>query len=623
MKNIKWIGLILALLLAVGIFPMTAVPAFADGSSLPPPTITIPTMWCGSTYGPHGIINYPVTISGASVYDLRYTTLLEKKEDGYLGYDVLSYNRTYNGGNAAFIEISLYYPNYISFQPSEIPVINGSIVAYDYNDDNPNDDLTGLTIVLQTKVKHIPGEAVNPDEPAGTTQPVYCAVCGRTFSGKPGAPASLFTLSVPTLLGGTEYRGYTGPDPSGAPVSLSGDGYELYESAFVYPYANPSVPSGYYYQMYSFSTGCGGELYIKVIVTGPSAPRAKCDFTVKGASLITFQVMNTPSNQPTRTEIILGTKAKHDYGSWEIVQEPTATEPGSRQRICNYCGHVQTQELLPFGITKQPAKVTAEAGGTASFSVTATGTDLTYQWQYSKDNGSTWIDCKSAGHDSDTFSFTATASMNGRLYRCKVADAYNSEISNSAKLTVSAGKPEITTQPKAQSVTANKTAKFSVTATGSNLTYQWQYSKDGGSTWTDCTSANHDKATFSFTAKASMSGRFYRCKVSNSAGSVTSAKAKLTVAGAKPEITAQPKAQSVTANNTAKFSITATGSGLTYQWQYSKDNGSTWIDCTSANHDKATFSFTAKSGMNGRLYRCVVTNASGKATSSTAKLTVK
>jgi hypothetical protein len=120
-----------------------------------------------------------------------------------------------------------------------------------------------------------------------------------------------------------------------------------------------------------------------------------------------------------------------------------------------------------------------------------------------------------------------------------------------------------------------------------------------------------------------MNGRLYRCKVADKYSEATSNSAKLTVTAGKPVITKQPAALSVTANTASQFSVTATGSDLTYQWQYSKDNGSTWIDCTSANHDKATFSFTAKSGMNGRLYRCVVTNASGKATSSTAKLTVK
>ncbi len=281
-------------------------------------------------------------------------------------------------------------------------------------------------------------------------------------------------------------------------------------------------------------------------------------------------------------------------------------------------------KLRVVGFKAVPEDQTAEPDAKVTFQVSASGSPA-YQWQYSKDDGSTWTDCSSTGYNKAAFTFTARASMDGRLYRCIISKGNTIAMtSEAARLTVSgSSKPVISTQPGNKTVAANKSVTFTVAATGSNLTYQWQYSKNNGSSWIDCTSGGYNTKSFSFTAKESMNGRLYRCKVSNSSGSVTSNSAKLTISGVKPAITSQPANKTVTAGKTAKFTVAAAGTGLTYQWYYSKDNGATWTKCSSAGSDSATFSFKATASMSGRLYRCKVTNSSGSVTSSTAKLTVK
>ena len=89
--------------------------------------------------------------------------------------------------------------------------------------------------------------------------------------------------------------------------------------------------------------------------------------------------------------------------------------------------------------------------------------------------------------------------------------------------------PTITKQPEAQSVTVGQTATFTITANGSEpLSYQWQQSTDNGQSWTDISEAK--AATYTTVATTtSMNGYQYRCVVSNSAGSVTSDAATLTV----------------------------------------------------------------------------------------------
>ena len=88
--------------------------------------------------------------------------------------------------------------------------------------------------------------------------------------------------------------------------------------------------------------------------------------------------------------------------------------------------------------------------------------------------------------------------------------------------------PTITTQPQDVEVKENETANFTVEATGTDLSYQWQQSTDKGSNWTNIASATSDTYTTGKTTM-DMSGTQYRCVVKNSIDEVTSDTATLTV----------------------------------------------------------------------------------------------
>ena len=87
--------------------------------------------------------------------------------------------------------------------------------------------------------------------------------------------------------------------------------------------------------------------------------------------------------------------------------------------------------------------------------------------------------------------------------------------------------PVITANPTSQTVTEGEAAEFSVAATGENSSYQWQQNADGDG-WVDIPGATGASYTTEATT-TSMSDYQYRCVVSNSAGSVTSSAATLTV----------------------------------------------------------------------------------------------
>lgn len=89
--------------------------------------------------------------------------------------------------------------------------------------------------------------------------------------------------------------------------------------------------------------------------------------------------------------------------------------------------------------------------------------------------------------------------------------------------------PQITTQPSSVTVTAPVTATFTVAASGSPTpSYQWQSALAGSSTFTAISGATAASYTTGATSTGT-SGTQYRCVASNSAGSVTSTTATLTV----------------------------------------------------------------------------------------------
>src|SRR5205814_2105573 len=102
------------------------------------------------------------------------------------------------------------------------------------------------------------------------------------------------------------------------------------------------------------------------------------------------------------------------------------------------------------------------------------------------------------------------------------------------------------------------------------------------------------------------------------AGCSSSLAATLTVNAAPvaPTITRQPASQTVTAGQTAAFTVTATGTApLSYQWQ---KNGTAIGAATAASY--TTPATTAAD--NGDQFTVVVSNAGGSVTSNAASLTV-
>ncbi len=139
------------------------------------------------------------------------------------------------------------------------------------------------------------------------------------------------------------------------------------------------------------------------------------------------------------------------------------------------------------------------------------------------------------------------------------------------------------------------------------LTYQWM--KNG----VDIAGATKNAYTIP-PALVADNGSLFSVKVSNPGGTVTSTSAKLTVR-IPPAITTQPADKTVAAGTTAKFSVTATGTNLSYQW---RKNG---VNISGATKSSYTTPATVKAD-SGSLFSVIVSNATGSVTSNSALLTV-
>ncbi len=353
-------------------------------------------------------------------------------------------------------------------------------------------------------------------------------------------------------------------------------------------------------------------------------------------------VKSTVTNLLTVTAAVFdgqGTKltsaTAHPYAkSYDLSKLNTSAllaelEPGSYIYKITGKNKKGTQTLLeePFtvkneqpGILQQPQNVDTTEGGSVTFTVTASGSGLTYQWQVLEAGSSTWKNSPATGNTTATLTVPATLSRNGYKYRCIVKSGSTSVTSSAATLTVTA-EVKITAQPQSVNTTEGGNVTFRVTASGQNLTYQWQVCEAGKTAWKDSPATGNKTATLTVPATLSRSGYKYRCIVKSGSTSVTSSAATLTVTpGVK--ITAQPQSVSTKAGGSVTFAVTASGSNLTYQWQVCEAGKTAWKDSPADGNKTSTLIVPATASRNSYKYRCIVKSVNTQVISAAATLTV-
>jgi hypothetical protein len=263
---------------------------------------------------------------------------------------------------------------------------------------------------------------------------------------------------------------------------------------------------------------------------------------------------------------------------------------------------------------------------TTSGTWTGSPTGYAYQWQYSRDTGATWLDVSGA----TTTVFQESSTFQGALVRARVT-ASNSTGATSVTSTPAGPIAAVVAAPTNTALPQiNGTAQVGQTLTATNgtwtdsptgYTYQWQLSSDGGTTWTSVSGAT--SATVS--ESSAFQGALVRVNVSatNAGGTTTIASpavgpvAALVVApvtSSLPQVNGTLRVgQYLSATN---GTWTGSPTGYAYQWQYSRDNGATWLDVSGA----TTTVFQESSTFQDTLIRARITatNSAGSTTAASA-----
>ncbi|MBS1602430.1 MAG: T9SS type A sorting domain-containing protein [Bacteroidetes bacterium] len=293
-----------------------------------------------------------------------------------------------------------------------------------------------------------------------------------------------------------------------------------------------------------------------------------------------------------------------------------------------------------------PVSVYICTGTNISFTVTATGATVSYQWQESLDAGATWhnlIENSTAGANPAYGIYTGTtgpkltitsapSTMNGHKYQALVAINGGSPVASSpGTLNVGPG-ADLDAHTTTNCPTLSNTINNGGTA---GATYTWQVSSNSGSTWTNLV-AGTDPTGVAYTINASsmvisslsnaIDGYQYRYIANDGAGCIITSAATTQKVPVLATFTLPP-AGSITANAGDAVSIPVTVTGgtapFTYQWQVAVGTGA-WSNILTSNtaYTGATTSILGIPSVNSSTYnnkyRVLVKNNPGGCTAGSA-----
>lgn len=267
--------------------------------------------------------------------------------------------------------------------------------------------------------------------------------------------------------------------------------------------------------------------------------------------------------------------------------------------VCSpFLGYAQCGTIT---ISKQPSASVICAGSTTTFSVSATGTGLNYQWrQWGADISESAV---FSGTKTATLTIkNAPSTLNNNAYSVIISSNCTFVQSIEAFLTVKTP-PAITSQPSDNVGCLGGKAEFGVVANGELLNYQWKV--NGTDITTNSTYAGATSGNMTINAVSNtMNGNTYSVAISNGcAPSIVSTTAKFSVSPTvTPTITISTASSTTLCGGTPvtlKAEISDGGSPPKFQWRINAAN--TGTDASS---------FTTSALANGDVVTCVLTSNS-------------
>lgn len=390
----------------------------------------------------------------------------------------------------------------------------------------------------------------------------------------------------------------------------------------------------------------------RCVVAGTCTPS-----TVSNPATLTVNALTVINTQPLSTTLCAGSVATFSVGAtagginyqWQVnsgagftnisntapyvgmqsgtltINNTPASFNGNTYRcvVGSICGPTLTSSSVTLTVNTAPAVVTAPIASTVcegtgtSFAVTATGTSIGYQWQLN--TGSGFTNLSNTGVYTGTTTnilniSTTTAAMNGYNYRVAISGTCAPVAMATAQLNVNTA-PVINLQPTSLSVCNGTNATFNINASGSGITYQWQVNSGAGFSNIANGGVYNGATTQSLGLTApptTMSGYTYRCIISGTCPStLTSNVVTLTILGL-PTVVSQPSSTTTCAGSNTVFTVGATGSGLSYQWQVNTGTGFNNLQGSTlyGGHNAASLTiYNTLTTYAGYQYRCVVSGS--------------
>jgi hypothetical protein len=440
-----------------------------------------------------------------------------------------------------------------------------------------------------------------------------------TISGQGSVPAQGFTFSNPQpataicgsattlsiLVGTTGGGGFSGPislsatgQPAGTTVEFStnpvmaGSGVTVTLNNI-----NQLVAGTYTITLVGTSAGVTSQtinlLYVITQGAAPVISTSPQDATICVGATASFTVAaNNGTYQWQQRGSTTGTWA-NIAGSTSItysIANAALSLSGSQYRcvVTSNCG-VSTSDIATLTVNaattifQQPASQTICAGSATTFSITAGGLNLNYQWQINTGTGFTNMlnDANYNGTATNSLSVTNSAlSFSGNQYRCVVTGTCGSGINSSAATLTVHAPPTITRSPLQAEVCERTPASFGIAVNSiPPAIFQWQLSTNGGSSWNDISGATSFSLSLA-TTTSSMNNNRYRCLVSTttcpsliaSTPTTLLVRAIPTVGLSAQPLTALLPGQTTTLTATPS---STTGGVITTQWNFNGQASST------------------------------------------------
>ncbi|WP_313804342.1 GEVED domain-containing protein [Flavobacterium sp.] len=275
------------------------------------------------------------------------------------------------------------------------------------------------------------------------------------------------------------------------------------------------------------------------------------------------------------------------------------------------CETISTTVILTVNplpaITTQPVNTTICTVGTGNFSVVATGNGLTYQWRRGITNLSD--NAVFSGTNSDILTITnPTTGDAANNYNVVVSNVEGCSVTSANRTLTVNVTPTINVQPVSPAPVCEGQGTRTITINATGVTsYRWR--KNGVLLNNGAPYGGVTTATLTITNPTMVADDDYDIVLNAATCPVYSNTVHLTV-NPLPVITVQPVNTTICSNATGGFSVTATGTGLTYQWRRGTtilNNDAIYSGTTSAN--LVITNPTAGTADND--YNVVVTNASG------------